>query len=55
MSCPSGKKQTQKTCEKCGKLFTQKRKWARFCSAECRTAAWCEKNPRVSVVDTHNK
>lgn len=30
----------QKVCEFCGKKFSTKIFWARFCSAYCRIAAW---------------
>lgn len=33
----------------CGKWFMPTRKWQRFCSAQCRSIAWEDANPRVTL------
>lgn len=38
-----------KECSKCGKEFTAKKKWQRFCSPRCRTEAWDKANPRTRL------
>ncbi len=37
---------TVKQCERCGKDFTPRTYWQRFCSGECRWATWDEQHPR---------
>ena len=36
------------TCAVCSVEFTPKRKWAAFCSAKCRYAAWARLHPRTT-------
>jgi hypothetical protein len=45
------KKPVKRRCVFCGKLFTTRTAWARFCSGGCRNKAWYlkEKGPRVGV------
>jgi len=31
-------------CEECGKIFTPKREWQRFCSSACRLSNWASLN-----------
>ena len=39
-------------CAVCGVEFTPKRKWAAFCSAKCRYAAWARLHPRGAIVES---
>jgi hypothetical protein len=34
-----------RACEQCGRGFTPRRRWGRFCSAYCRRVAWLGRNP----------
>lgn len=38
-------------CRFCGKRFTIKKNWQKYCSAPCRTKAWDKKHPRVLIED----
>jgi hypothetical protein len=37
-------------CEQCGRDFTPRRSWGRFCSSYCRRLAWLERNPEKAAV-----
>ena len=39
-------------CAVCSVEFTPKRKWAAFCSARCRYAAWARLHPRGAIVES---
>ena len=41
----------QRACGVCEKPFTPKRKWAAFCSAACRYAAWAKLHPRATIAE----
>jgi hypothetical protein len=34
-------------CEYCGRAFTQKRRWQRFCRSLCRVRRWNRQHPRL--------
>ena len=36
-------------CEQCGRDFTPRRPWGRFCSAYCRRLAWLGRNPEKAA------
>lgn len=40
---------TPTNCEQCGRDFTPRRPWGRFCSAYCRRLAWLERNPEKAA------
>lgn len=44
-----------KDCANCGRLFPQRRRWARYCSAACRWDAWNRRHPRVGVGEGANR
>jgi hypothetical protein len=46
ITCP-----VERSCERCGRPFTARRKSARYCSPSCRTAAWSARAYRQQALE----
>ena len=46
---PSGRMRADASCEHCGGPFQPTRPWSRFCSPECRKAAYRERRRQEAV------